>query len=220
MVNEGITTALVNVNPAADLMILGMQVECNKLLTWAETRTIEFNADVVDATDDLIVIRKLAKAIESRRKEYTVPLDDHKKTIMEFFRQLTDPLERADKLTCGKITAYRQEVDRKRQEVWKLEQDKLDLARREEALTGEHTIDLTPVVQPEAAPAHVYTEAGTLGMTANWKYQVIDFALLPDAYKIEDSSQLTAIARKHHDLKQIPGVRFFNEPSIRLTPKR
>jgi len=50
-------------------------------------------------------------------------------------------------------------------------------------------------------------------MRDNWKYEVLNFALLDDAYKVADNAQLTAIARRHHDQKPVNGVRFYNEPT-------
>jgi len=33
------------------------------------------------------------------------------------------------------------------------------------------------------------------------------------------SSQLTAIARKHHDQKPVQGIEFYNEPTVRVSTK-
>jgi len=48
---------------------------------------------------------------------------------------------------------------------------------------------------------------------------VVDFKALPDEYKIPDTAMLNAIAKKHHDTKQIPGVRFYNEPILTVNTR-
>ena len=80
-------------------------------------------------------------------------------------------------------------------------------------LKGEITesVNLVPVNE---APKRVSTNMGTASMRDNWKYEVTDFALLPDAYKVPDTTMLTSVAQKHHDQKPIPGVRFYNEPGL------
>ncbi len=214
---DEVITAIVKVKPEVDEAVIALQRECAKLLVWAEIRTVATNDDVVAATDDLSGLANLKKAIEGKRKEYTIPLDDHKKVIMDFFKRLTEPLDQADKITRDKILTYRREVDRKRQEVEAIEQAKLELARREEALTGEHTVDLTSIEKPEAAPTHVYTETGALGTITTWKFEVIDFPMLPDEYKMVDAVKLGKVVRA--GLRTISGVRIYSEESLRISPK-
>ncbi|MBA7684472.1 hypothetical protein ES703_92868 [subsurface metagenome] len=81
-------------------------------------------------------------------------------------------------------------------------------------LKGELTESVNLVEVAPEAPKSVSTDMGTSGMTDSWKYEVFDFALLPDEYKVPDTAMLNSIAKKHHDQKQVPGVRFFNEPFI------
>ena len=88
-----------------------------------------------------------------------------------------------------------------------------EAARKEAALngTGEITESVDLVDVAPKVPKNIRTNMGIAGERANWQYEVTDFTLLPDAYKMVDGSQLTAIARKHHDQKQVPGVRFYCE---------
>jgi len=65
-------------------------------------------------------------------------------------------------------------------------------------------------------PERVRAEAGMTSTTKVWKYQIIDFALLPDEYKVADTALLNATVKKNHDTKQIPGVRIFAEDSLRV----
>ncbi len=207
---------IVQVNPGADPAITALRTECDRLLAWAESRVVTNNEEVELATEDLSGLANLLKAIETRRKEYTVPLDEHKKTIMAFFAQLTEPLERANKLTRDKILSYRRQVEAARAEAEAIERAKFDLARREEALKGEHTVDLAPVTKPEAAPSHVRTEVGTLGVPKVWKFEVENFSLLPDEFKLPNMVKIRKVVAAG---VKIPGVKSWQEESLRITAK-
>ena len=109
------TTAMIRVAPGADEVVVAMVVEIARLLAWAEEREVQDVEGVKRATDDLVLLAGLRKAIEDKRREYTVPVNDHLKAINEAFKAMTVPLENADKITRGKIMAYRREEERKAQ---------------------------------------------------------------------------------------------------------
>jgi len=201
--------------PAPETTIIKLQDQANEMLLCAEGISIREPADVQNATYDLSIIAKAKRAIEEKRKEYVGPLNDKVKFINETFKLVSDPLNEADKLTRDKILAYnaeQAELRRKEEEVNRL---KMEAAQAEAALHGgeiKESVNLIEVT-PET-PKTTRTEMGTAGQRDNWKYEVTDFAQLPDEYKVADNSMLTAIARRHHDKKQIPGVRFYCEKII------
>jgi leucyl aminopeptidase len=170
------------------------------------------------STNDLGVISLLKKGIEEKRQEYVRPINEHVKAVNAAFKTLTDPIEQADKITREKITAYRAEVDRKRREAEAINQAKEELARREAALNhGEFTVDTTPVPVPEMQPKTVHAEAATLGTSKVWKYEVTDFKLLPDDYKLADLVKIGKVIRAGVN---IPGVKSWQEDSIRISAAR
>ncbi|GAH61866.1 unnamed protein product, partial [marine sediment metagenome] len=56
------------------------------------------------------------------------------------------------------------------------------------------------------------TDMGSSGMVDHWKYEIIDLKLIPREYMLPDSVLLGNTAKKYHDQKEVPGVRFYNEP--------
>lgn len=212
-------TAVVNINPGVNTDVMRLHEEILKALHYARERIITKPDEVDMATKDLSLIKKLTKTVQEKRTDYVKPLNDHVAEINATFKLLTEPLIEADKITRRKILDYNAEVNRKIQEAAKIEQEKLDLARREEELIGEHTVDLSPVEAPAPARQTVRTDLGTASIRKNWKWEVIDFSLVPDEYKVIDNSQLSTIARKHHDAKVIPGVRFYSEEGLQMTAK-
>ena len=211
-------TSLVLVKPADDTEVMAFYEQAIGLRDYAKARVITTNEDLKPANDDLNVIAIVKKGMEARRKDYLKPFQDHVSSVNDAYKVLMLPILEADKINSAKVLAFNAEQRRKIQEAEAIEAEKIALAKREEELTGEHTIDLAPVDKPDAVPDRIRTDMGTTGERVNWKYEVFDFALLPDEYKVADTAMLNSIAKKYKDLKQVPGVRFYNEPILAKYP--
>lgn len=204
-----------------ELKLVGEDVEVKnyyqqavKLQEYAVSRVIKTVEDIKIATDDLTIISRLKKAMEEKRKEYVKPLQENMKAINDNYKLWMEPIEAADSITREKILTFNREQERIRREQEEINRKRQEAAEAEMRLKGElsESVNLVEVV-PEN-PKSVSTDMGTSGQRDNWTYEVYDFALLPDEYKVVDGSLLTAVAKKHHDQKQIPGVRFINRPII------
>lgn len=189
--------------PGSNVEVMSYYTEALKLLNYAEKRVITTVEHIKVANDDLSVISNLKKAMEAKKREYLDPLRAEAEAIRETYSTLMDPVFRADKITRDKILDY----TRKQEE---LNQKRIELAEAEQKATGEVTF---PIVLTEEVK-RVSTDMGTTGLRDNWCFEVVDFAQLPDEYKIADSAMLHAIAKKHHNQKLVPGVRFYNQPII------
>jgi len=200
--------------PGADLEVMSYFEEAQKLQQYAEARIIKTAEDNKVATDDLSIISKLKKAMEAKRKEYLEPLKAQVEAINETYKELMSPIFSADKTTRDKMLAYDAGQRANRAEQERINQLKIEMAQAEMKLTGEMSQSLNLVeVAPEPVKV-IRTNLGSAGMTDHWVFEVFDFALLDDAYKIEDKVLLGDTARKYHDTKKVPGVRFYNEPYI------
>lgn len=209
----GSETALV-LRPGEDMEAHGYYADGVRLLEYAQCRVIKTLEDNKSANDDLSMIAKLKKVMENKRKSLLDPLKLQSDAIRETYNYLMAPVLEAEKITREKMLAYDAEQRHIRQEQEEINRKRQEAAEQEMKLRGELSESVNLVeVAPEPAK-RVSTDMGTTGMVDHWKYEVVDFALLPDEYKVVDGSLLTAVARKHHDQKQIPGVRFFNEPYI------
>jgi len=207
--------SLVLVKPEANTEVMAFYNEALSLREFAIARVITCNDDLKPANDDLIIIRRVKKAMEEKRKEYLLPFQSHVKETNEAYKSLMEPIEEADKLTASKMLAFDVEQKRRIREAEAIEAEKMELARREAELKGgEITVDLTPVERPEAVPEHVRTDMGMTGQRDNWKWEVVDFALVPDTYKMINPAVLTPTAKSYKDTRTIPGIRIYNEPII------
>ncbi len=212
-----VNRALIHIDPESDPRVVALYQEALHLQELAEAREIITNDDLKPATEDLAAIAHLMKALTERKAEFVTPVRRYLGAFQDAFKTLFAPIEAADRITRDKMKTFRADQQRKIDEAAQLDADKLAVAQREAALhQGEITVDLTPVEAPPAVPQRVHTEIGTAGQRDNWKYEVVDFALLPNEYKMPDASLLNATAKRHHDQKEVPGVRFYNEPTTTM----
>lgn len=193
--------------------------EAAGLLQVAKKRVIETNEDLKPATDDLAIIATCKKAMFARKDEIVGPYKARLDAMNQAFADLMFPVLEADRLTRGQVNDFGNEQRRKAAEAQRIEDEKLRLAREEEKLTGEHTVELGTAPSPPPVPEHTRTGMGTLGGRTNWKARVVDFALLPDEYKLPNEQKLNAHARSTKGERPIPGVEFYDDRVVTMRTK-
>ena len=212
-------TALINISPEADPAVIKLFEDAQQSKKWAESRVIKCNDDLKPATADLAVMAKIKKQLMAKKVEYTTPLRDNLKHIVEVFNGLLEPLEEANQITRKKVTDYIFEQNRKKAEAEALEARKLALAREEAELNnGEFTVPLNTVVIPEAAPTKVHTGMGSTGMRKLKKWEIENFADVPDEYKMIDAAKVGKLVRAGID--HIPGIRIYEEETLTVTTRK
>jgi len=188
--------------------------EAQKLQDYAESRVIATTDDLKLANDDLSIISKLKKSMEAKKKEYLEPLRVEADAIRDTYNFLMSPVLKADQITRELILDFAKEQSRIRAEEEEINRKRLEAAEQEMALKGElsEPVNLVPV--SAEAPTTTRTDMGTTGMVDCWKWEITDPLAVPREYLMVDTAMLTAIAKRHHDQKQVSGVRFYNEPII------
>ncbi len=213
------TTAVIKIAPEQDMAILSLLVEANQLRDYAIARVIASDNDMSLAVNDLSIIANVKKALTAKKAEYSKPIKAHLDAIGAAFQMLLTPIEDADRITRETWRNYRNEQTKRKAEADVINRQKEELARREAALNqGEITVDTTPVKVPMPV-AKVHTDMGTAGIIKNRKYRIVNFALLPDEYKTENSVLLNRVA-KIEGHPAIPGVEFYIEEGLRVTSSR
>lgn len=204
--------SLTIIDPRTVPEVLAFYQQSLAALEFATARVIQTAEDMKPASDDLNLIRKLKRVMENRRKDYLEPFQAHIKEVNDAYKQLLSPVEAADKITSEKMLAFTAEQNRIRQEQERINAERIKLAEAEMRLKGEliESVKLVEVLPP--TPATIRTELGSTGLRDNWQFEVVDFTLLPDEYKIVDAVKLGKVVRA--GLRTIPGVRVFNQPSI------
>ncbi len=215
-INIEVTKALA-LRPGEDIEAHGYYVDGVGLLEYAEKRVIATLEDNQAASDDLTIISKLKKVMENKRKSLLDPLKLQADAIRDTYSTLMDPIIAAEKITKDKMLGYavKQEVTRKAQE--EINRKRLEAAEAEMKLNGELSESVNLVeVMPEVSK-RVSTDMGSSGQRMIRKYRVVDFALLPDQYKVENSALLNKVVKA--GIHEVPGVELWSEPIIAVTTR-
>ena len=214
---EQTDTALVKIHPEEDSGIVALYNEALVLRNYSEARVITEVAHLTPATEDLSIISRLKKALEEKCKEYVAPLQAHVKAINDAFKALMEPIEVADQVTRKKILAFKAGQASIRLEQERINALRVEAARKEMELKGELTEEVGLVEVIEAPADRLETDLGDLGMATIWKFEVVDFALLPDRFKMENATLIGKVVRAGE--REIPGVRIWSEKNLRVTTK-
>lgn len=209
--------ATIKVKPEDDSRVLQLAAEAVRLRDYAVARTIIADVDLKPATEDLSIIAKVKKALTDAKVDYIKPIKGHLDDVNAAFAKIMTPLEEADKITRDKVLGYRATVAKRQAEADAINQQKIDLARREAQFngTGEITVDTTPIESP-APVKRVSTDMGTAGVTRITTWELADFALVPDQYKVLDAGKITKIVKAGGS---IPGIKIMQTEGLRVTTK-
>jgi len=219
LLEESAGTVLMIPKPGEDIEVKNYYEQALGLKTHAEKRVIKTVDDLKLATDDLSLISKIMKALTDKKKEYLKPLKEQVEEINNNYKFWMEPIEAANTITRQKMTAFDAEQRRIRQVQEEINRKRMEAAQEEAALNNGEITEPVNLVEVTPEVKRVSTGMGTTGMVDCWKYEVEDFAALPDEYKVADTALLNNTAKKHHDQKPVPGVRFYNEPTVRVSTK-
>jgi len=209
------TETMIDVKPISTKSVDELSKEVSTLTE--KTVTIKNQSDYTLAGEVLKGIKGLAKRLEGERKKITSPLDAAKKAVQALFVPQQDKLDAAERAIKNAMITFADEQERiRRAEEAKL-QEKAEkerqaaLKKAEEARAKGNdakaaTLEekAASVVAPVLAP-RTETPAGASFVT-RWSAEVLDFALLPDEYKIVDQEKLDAVARALKDGFNVPGA--------------
>jgi hypothetical protein len=209
-------TALLRIDPRQDAIVLGFYDEAKKLLDYANARVIVSLDDAKLAADDLSMIAKLKKAMESKRKDYLQPFQDHVKEVNEIYKTLMQPIETADMVTRSKVLSFQREqaeLKAKQEEINRL---RMEAATKEAELNNGEIKESVNIIDVVTVPTHVYADNGTLGTSKVWKFEVEDLTKIPLEYLMPDMVKIGKVVRAG---VKIPGVKSWQESSLRVNSK-
>ena len=209
-------TALLRIDPRQDAIVIGFYDEAKKLLDYANARVIMSLDDAKLAADDLSMIAKLKKAMESKRKDYLQPFQDHVKEVNEIYKTLMQPIETADMVTRSKVLSFQREqaeLKAKQEEINRL---RMEAATKEAELNNGEIKESVNIIDVVTVPTHVYADNSTLGTSKVWKFEVEDLTKIPLEYLIPDMVKIGKVVRAG---VKIPGVKSWQENSLRVNSK-
>jgi len=208
--------ALIKVSPLKDITISSQVENAQKALEYARGRVIKSVDDVKSATSDLALISKLQKTCKGYLDDYTKPIKAHMDEIRAEFDSILNPLKEADAITRGKIIQYNQgqnEIRRKQEEAERLSRE---AAEAEMKLNGELSQEIIVIENKAEVTKKTQSDFGDLNTAKVWKFEVEDFAKLPDDYKVADLVKIRKVVIAGVN---IPGVKAWQEDSLRITTR-
>jgi hypothetical protein len=90
----------------------------------------------------------------------------------------------------------------------------MEAAKAEAALNNGEIKESVNLVEVVEAPKRTITDMGSAGQRGNWTYEVVDFNLLPNEYKLPNNSLLNSLAKSVKNTRTIPGLRIYNDPTM------
>lgn len=214
---EPVAETAVALRPGEDIEARSYYEEALRCLEFAFARVIVNFEDLTLATGDLALISKLKKVMENKRRSLLDPLRLQAEAIRETYSSLMDPILKADRITREKMLAFTQEQERIRREQEAINREKAELAAREAALNGREAEPVELVEVAPEAPKRVSTDMGTSGVAKIWKFEVVDFSLLPDRFKMENATLIGKVVRAGE--REISGVKIWSEDTLRITAR-
>lgn len=165
--------------------------------------TMSHEVDAVDAIKELYELRK---EIEAARKTITQPFFQFKKVVDRVLGSLNDELQTVESGLKGRILDLRQ----RRQ----AEQREREEKARKDAQTAQNGSEPeTPPEQPKTVKGSGEAPAGVTARKT-YGFEVVDFALLPDTYKLVNEKVLRAMAKEK---PAVPGVKWTESEILAVT---
>lgn len=201
--------------------------QAEKMMTGYQGYKIISNAAYTIAADDLKKIKGKMKELDDERKSMTVPLDESKKRIMEFFRKPLDYLTQAETLIKRAMLGYQQEQERIRREeeariLDRQRKEAEKLRERAEAQAAKGNDEKAAALQEKAAEKEMMTPvitstvekvAGIQTKTV-WKFDIENEVLIPREYLVPDMTKIGQVVRATKGTLKIAGVRIYSEDTI------
>lgn len=157
------------------------------------------------ATDLLSFIKKNFRSIETKRKFFVQPLNEHVKEINSFFKGMTEPLQGYEKAIKDKLLGWHHVCQAKEAARLKEEQAKIDATSKD--------LGLPPV---KAVEKEVKNQTvGSMGKTfvqKRWTFDVVDKTQVPSEYLFVNSTAVNSAIRA--GARMIPGLKIHQVDSI------
>ncbi len=208
-------TAIIRIAPDKDEGYIALLTETTKLLEYSTKLVIKGLDDKKAATNDLIIMSDLGKRIETVKKEWLGPIDEHRGDVFNKFKQLTEPLAQAVKQTKAAMIEYDRQQESKRLELEEIARKERELEEAKARAENRAPVEVETVAIPEQDTGQTRSELGLASTVTTYKAKVVDFTLLSDDYKLPDMAKLNRVVNAAKGKIEIPGVEIETEYNLR-----
>lgn len=211
---------LILMMPEDDVNIASIKEASAKILDIAEKRIVKDPETATAATDDLAIISGYLKTVDARRKDMLQPFRDYIDGVNALCKEIAEPLNKADAITRKKLLAYKQELEERQRKQEEINRKRLEAAQAEAELKNGEISESVNLVEVTEAPTTIHANIGDVSGRKAWHYEVVDFALLPDEYKLPNDRMIKAAISSSKGQKQIPGIKIWQEESLTVTARK
>ncbi len=202
-------TALLKVDPHDNSAYVALVSEVQSFVSSAESASIATVETRDFATNDLSLIAKLKKSIGDLRMDYLAPLKEYTESINAAFKDITDPLAKADTILRQKVLAFNQEQERIKREAEELERQEREVAERRAKLNGDTSAPFVPEPLPVVAEQRAITDVGESNTRKIRRWRLVDINKVPMSYLMLDEVQIGKVVRA--GIKEIAGIEIYEE---------
>lgn len=180
-----------------------------------------------EVTDIVSRVKGAAKSFEDERTSLVKPLNDHVSTINARYKPIAKLLEQIEAAGKAAIGRYLREKEAKARaeaeaaaEEARLKAEAEARAKREqEPESAPADMEQPPLPVPPPEPPRSASQVRTFGgSTAStrkvWKFEITDFALVPDRYKQIDNAEVNQAIKD--GARTIPGLRIYEDSTVAI----
>lgn len=221
-----------NINKVVEVTIDSQMInqvsEGTRLATTVKGLTINNNQEYQNSGEFLKQIKTVSKILDDSRKEITRPLDEAKKSVMDFFREPLEQLSSAETVLKKALLSYQQaqerirlEAERKAIAEARAEEERKRKSLEERATKAEEKGQeaKAEMLREQASDVYVPTVVSApnvekikgLSSKKVWKFRVTDESKIPREYTLINEQMLNKIAQATQGKIPVPGVEFYQE---------
>ena len=169
------------------------------------------------ATEMIGQVKRLAKAIDERRKEIISEADSFVRFTNGQVKPLADELKEDEAILKRKLSDHAMRVELQRREIERKQNEaRIELQKQVDAeakAKGVETVVLPPVAVPTKKEP-VRSDSAVSSAVMVWKHEVTDAQAVPRQYLMVDDKALSAAVKA--GIRDVPGVRIFEEAEMRV----
>jgi len=219
---------------------LAVEKQLNDELSGVERAVMEISIESQEDYDKAGALAREIKRVQGRVKEYWEPMRIAAKnaydSVLNHKREMSDPLERAEKYLKGKMSDYMAEVERKRREkeeeirrlaVEEAKRKLEEAAKAEEngdSLSAEMALAEAEVMETASSGLSIQKEdmkTDGVATVKTWEIVSIDSGIVPDyvagvEIRPVDEKAVLRLIKSSKGTVQIPGVVYKESVEIRV----
>ena len=183
-------------------------------------------------SDNTFAIKQAVKQVNTKRKEYTDPINATVKKLIAEARIVTDPMEVTVKLVDAALLVYTLKVQKeaeekerllKQQTLDELEDKKEELVEQAMDNESDYALDEASIVEEQieevknvntAVSAVQRTNHVTTSVSQKWVFELDDFSKVSDEYKMLNEVKIRKAISGEYGTHEIPGLVIFKKANL------